>query len=644
MPGQERVYRFGNFTLAVNEHCLHRGSQEIHVRPKVFDTLLFLVERHGHLITKTELLNGIWSDVIVTENTLNKCIEEVRHVLNDSPQNPLFVQTISRVGFKFIGRVETSPPSNEHDANDPASLRAADVEKPEPATKQVVMKQGKIPYVTFFSVRLRRDIFGLVVGLAAVIIIAVGLELMHRESPVFDSIAVLPFVNLSGDRDQEYFADGMTEALIADLAKIPALKVISRTSVMLYKGTPKPLSEIASALNVSLVIEGSVFRDGNHVRIITQLIDARTDQHLWVGSYDRDVRDILLLQKDLSQAIAKEIHAELTAQEKTMSTPQVDPLAYEAYLKGRYFWNKRTSDGFRKGIQYFEQAIGRDSTYALAYVGLADCYNMLSNYDVLAPAEVHAKIVSAIAKALKINSNLAEAHASLAFAKMFYEWDSKGAEMILRRAIELNPNYADAHHWYGLCLAMQQRFDEARAEMKVAQTLDPLSIIINTNIGWVLYFARQYDQAVKQFQASLELDSAFVSAHVKLGWAYEELAMSDKALAEFKSGLRLLGDDPALQAILASGYAGAKMKSEALVIIDQLKDRTNRQYVTPYMTAVVYAGLGDNDQAFQWLQKAYRGRDGWLAWLQVDPKLDPLRDDPRFVKLMDHVALHLQTN
>jgi TolB-like protein/DNA-binding winged helix-turn-helix (wHTH) protein/Flp pilus assembly protein TadD len=638
MLAQENIYRFGDFTLAVREHCLRNGTQEIHLRPKVFDALLYLLERQGRLVSKGELLDGIWPDVIVSENTLNKCVEELRKALRDNPHDPLFIQTISRVGFKFIAPVKKSilpvpteiEASHEKSGLPGGSEAAAESYDPEKAS-----------YSTASARRIRRNVVGATAIILLLIAIAAGVKFLHGgDRPAFESLAVLPFTNLSASPEQEYFTDGITEALIANLAQTQSLRVISRTSVMRYKELRKPLPEIARELNVDLVIEGSVLRYDNRVRIVVQLIDARSDRHLWVKSFERDIQDIPVLQQELSLAITRKIRSELMPRQKTEGVAATDPHAYEAYLKGRHFWNKRTAIGFRKGIQYFEEAIIRDSTNALAYVGLADCYNMLGNYDILAPARVYLKAKEALARALNIDSDLAEAQASLAFTKMFYEWDLQGAERDLIQAIELNPNYADAHHWYGLCLAMQQRFDEALVEMNQARTLDPLSTIINTNIGWVYYFARDYNKAVSQFRQSLELNSNFVSAHVKLGWAYEQLQMHEEALAEFQMGMRLQENDPALHAILGRAYAAANRKEEAYAIISQLENRADREYVTAYMIAVIYTGLGDRDKAFEWLQTAYRNRDGWLAWLKVDPKLDTLRADPRFGELLVDVGLN----
>jgi TolB-like protein/Tfp pilus assembly protein PilF len=555
-------YQFGNFTLMVDEHSLQTDHKEIYLRPKLFETLFFLIERNGHVVRKNELLNAVWPNVIVTENTIYKCIEELRRILRDKSSKPRFIQTIPRMGFKFIAEVKK---------------------------------------VSSYS------------------------------------LAVLPFSNMSGNSNQDYFADGITEALIAELSKILSIRVISRTSVMVYKKILKPLPEIANELNVDLVVEGSVQCSGNNVQIIAQLIHAQTDKHLWTEIYEGDIQSIRFLQRTIASSIAGEIKSESVSGQKYSTIEQVVPAAYEAYLKGRYYWNKRTSAGFRKGIEYFERAVQKEPGYASAYVGLADCYNMLSNYDILPSKEVYPKVKEAITKALNINNNLAEAYTSRAFVRMFYEWNWKESENDLQRAIGLNPNCADGHHWYGLCLAIQKRFDESLKEMDEALSLDPLSMIINTNVGWILYFARRYSEAIMQLQQALEFESNFVSGHVKLGWVYEQLGDYEEAINQFQTALKI-DNSPALEAILGHSFALTKQKDKALKIIKHLKERSKSQYVTPYLIANIYAGLEDKENAMSWLRNAYQTRDGWIAWLNVDPKLDLLRSDPEFNKLSKSIG------
>jgi len=455
------------------------------------------------------------------------------------------------------------------------------------------------------------------------------------------SLAVLPLENLSGDPEQDYFVDGMTDALIADLAKISELRVISRTSMMSYKGTDKPLPEIARELNVDAVVEGSVVRAGGRVRITAQLIHAATDQHLWANSYEHEVRDVLGLQSEVARAIAQEIQITVTPQEQARlaSVRPVNPDAYEAYLKGRYHWNKRTEEGFRKAIDYFQEAIDIDPSYAVAYSGLADCYSLLADYGILRPEEAYPKAKAAAAKALEIDDTLAEAHASLAMAVWQYDWDRSRAAGEFQRAIELNPGYATARHWHALFLGRTGRLDEAIAEIKHAQELDPLSLIINTVTGMVFYWARQYDLAIEEYRKTLEMDPNFELAHYLLGWVYGQKGMYNEAIAELKHAETFAGGAPKHVARLAQVYAAAGMENEARKILDELNELSKRRYVPPCFFAIICAGLGEQDLAFAWLDRACAERDSYLLDLKVDPVYDGLRSDPRFDPLVRRIGL-----
>jgi TolB-like protein/DNA-binding winged helix-turn-helix (wHTH) protein/Tfp pilus assembly protein PilF len=675
----ERIYRFAEFTLEASEHRLRRGEQEIYLRPKTFETLLYLVRQHGHLVKKDELLDTLWADTIVTESTLTHCIEEVRRALHDDAHHPYYIQTIPRVGYKFIAAVEESSAAEMQEEEIEEEFTAVKVmvteddqkadwesgrmgewrnermgewangRMGEPVSHAPILPRSHsflspallLSHSPSLSRPWRRGRKLLAVSVLMLSLLVSGVFLYNSNNRPIRSLAVLPFVNLTGDPEQEYLADGMTEALITDLARLGAIRVISRTSAMKYKGAKKSLPDIARELRVDAIIEGSVLRSGEHIQITAQLIHATRDEHLWVQTYERHLRDILTLQREVSRTIAQQIHITLTPQEQArfIDARPVNPAAYEVYLKGRYYWSKRVGEGFEKAIEYFQQAIERDPNYALAYVGLADCYNMLTNYDLLRPHEAVPKARAAAIKALEIDNTLAEAHASLAFTKMNYDWDWPGAESEFQQALQLNPNYADAHHWYGLYLAAMGRPDEAMTEMKRARELDPLSLIINTNVGWLWYFARQYDEAINEYRKSLDMDPDFCSAHVKLGWAYEQQGRYAEAIVEFQTVLAVSPDDVALRAMLARAYALSGRRHEAADMLRQLSEQSTRSYVSPYLIALVHVGLGDNDQAFHWLEKSYNDRCGWLAWLGVDPKLDRLRADPRFDGLRRRVRL-----
>jgi TolB-like protein/lipopolysaccharide biosynthesis regulator YciM len=455
-------------------------------------------------------------------------------------------------------------------------------------------------------------------------------------TPKIESIAVLPLANLSGDPAQEYFSDGMTEELIATLGKLSALRVISRTSVMRYKKTDKPLPQIAKELNVDAVIEGSVLRAGDRVRITAQLIQASTDKHLWAESYDRDLRDVLALQDEVASAIAREIKIKLTPQEQARwaSTRPVNPEAYELYLKGRYYWNLRTEQGLKKSLEYFQQAIEKDPGYALAYAGLADSYVVLPTWNVMAPKEAYPRAKAAAFKALEMDETLAEAHAALGSARQEYDWDWVGAEKEFKRAIELNPGYASAHQWYAEYLSTMGRHNEAIAEAKRAQELDPLSLMINAIGGRVSFYARRYDEAIAQCRRTLELNAGFYPAHLFLGWAYEQEKLYAEAISEYQKAIAAGEGNPLLAAELARGYAAAGKRTEALTIISQMGEISKRRHVPSYVIAQIYTALGDTGRAFQWLEKAYQERDSQLTWLKAEPGFDSLRPDPRFQDLL----------
>jgi serine/threonine protein kinase/tetratricopeptide (TPR) repeat protein len=455
------------------------------------------------------------------------------------------------------------------------------------------------------------------------------------------SLAVLPFENLSGEPQQEYFVDGMTEALITRLAQINALKVISRTSVMQYKGVKKPLPEVGRSLHVDAVVEGSVVRFGDRVRISAELVEVSTDRQLLAQSYERDIRDVLALQSEIAQAIAKEIKIKLTSQEQTrlVITAPVDPRAFEACLKGRYFWNKRTREGFDKGVEYFEQAIAADHNYAPAYAGLADSHLMLAEYGLLSPNEALPKAKAAAAKAQELDDTLAEVHTSLGSIAEDYDWDWVGAQREFKRAIELNQGSATAHQWYAEFLAAMGRFDEALAEITRAREIDPLSLIISSVVGEILYESRHYGQAVEQLGKTLEMDPNFAEAHRLLGEAYVQLARPEKAVAEFQRAMTLSGDSPQCTASLARFYAISGREDEAKTMLKRLKPQSAPGYVSSADLSLVYAGLGDKDRAFKLLREAYDQRDPFLVNIKVDPRLDNLRSDTRFKQLMQALGL-----
>jgi TolB-like protein/thioredoxin-like negative regulator of GroEL len=494
------------------------------------------------------------------------------------------------------------------------------------------------------GVPLPKRSFAAIAG-AAVILVAVvliarnvgGLRdrlLPKAVAPRIESLAVLPLENLMGDPQQEYFVDGMTEELTADLSQISALRVISRTSVMQYKGTKKSMPEIARELNVDGVIEGSVLRAGDRVRITAQLIEAKTDRHIWGSSYERDLRDILALQGEVARLVAHEVQVKLTPQEQARlaRAQPVNPEAHLAYLRGRHSLEKYTQEDLSKALEYFQKAIQIDPNYAPAYAGMADAYYGFSNI-YISPSVAMPRVKAAALKALAIDETLAEAHVSLGITKLSYDYDYPGAETELRRAIELNPNYAWAHLSYGFVLTVLERFEEAKAKVARARELDPLSLNIRTYVFLPVYFARRYDEAAQQLQEIALTDPNYYMVHAYLGLVYEQQGKLSEAVAEFERATAL-DDSPEPRAQLAHAYALAGRKSEARKLLAELMERAKHQYLSPYNLALIYVGLGDHPRALRSLEDALIDRSEWCPYLKVDPRLDPLRSTPRFQDLL----------
>jgi tetratricopeptide (TPR) repeat protein len=433
----------------------------------------------------------------------------------------------------------------------------------------------------------------------------------------------------------------MTDELISDLGQISALRVISRTSVMAYKHTRKPLPQIARELNVDAVVEGTVLRSGDQVRITAQLIEASADKHLWSQSYQGELRDTLALQSKVARAIADKIRINLNPQEQAAlkNVKVVNSEAYESYLKGRFFWNKRTADGLKVALAYFNQAIDQDSNYAQAYSGLADTYALLGDwqYAVMTPKEALPKAKAAAIKALELDSALGEAHNSLAFCLDGFDWDLDSAGKEFRRAIELNPGYATAHHWYAWHLGLLGRYDEAIAEMRKAENLDPLSLIINADLAELLVLAHSYDESIRQSRKTIEMDPNFALAHNQLAQAYLQKHMNDEAVTELQKAVQLSGGSPTIIANLARAYVASGKRSEAVKLLSDLKKRSNSDYSHASEIAVIYASLGDTNQAMNWLEKGYEER--FNPGVLLRPGFDPLRSDRRFQDLVRRVGL-----
>jgi TolB-like protein/DNA-binding winged helix-turn-helix (wHTH) protein/Flp pilus assembly protein TadD len=629
--------RFGVFEMDLRAGELRKHGLRIRLQEQPFQVLAMLVEHAGEVVTREELQKKLWpADTFVDfDHGLNKAINKIREALSDSSESPRFVETVSRRGYRFLADVKdvaaATVPSPELATQPHPVAEARD--RPDLAGK-LAMPKHPLPPLTW-----KISVFVLLLLIAS--LAGWKRHSWSRSSPIIRSLAVLPLESLSNDTSQDYFADGMTDELISDLGQISALRVISRTSVMAYKRARKPLPQIAHELNVDAVVEGTVLRSGDQVRITAQLIEASSDKHLWSQSYQGELPDALALQNQVAKAIADEIRINLNPREQAAleNVKIVNPQAYESFLKGRFFWNKRTADGLKVALAYFNQAIDQDPKYAQAYSGLADTYALLGDwqYAVMPPKEALPKAKTAAIKALELDSALGEAHNSLAFCLDAFDWDFDSAGKEFRRAIELNPGYATAHHWYAWHLSVLGRYDQAIAELRKAENLDPLSLIINADLAELLVIAHFYDESIRQSRKTIELDPNFALVHNQLAQAYLQKRMNDEAIAELQKAVQLSGGSPTCIAGLARAYAASGKRSEAVKLLSELKKHSNPGYSAASEIAAIYAALGNSDQAMTWLEKAYEERFNPSVLLR--PGFDPLRSDPRFQELVRRTGL-----
>jgi TolB-like protein/DNA-binding winged helix-turn-helix (wHTH) protein/Flp pilus assembly protein TadD len=641
MSAQAKViFEFGSFRLNPAERLLLRDQASVHLPPKAFDALLVLVQNRGHLLEKDELLRKVWPDTFVEESNLAQHISVLRKALQDGEDGSRYIETVPTRGYRFIAEVRElggiTPDTT-------VLSRATPSQQPSPGVSKTGVRERIRPRHRFPSPTYALAALAL---LLAVLIFTLPVwKRLHTAGPhPIQSLAVLPLQNLSADPAQEYFADGMTEALITDLAKIPGLKVISRTSIMQYKDSHKKLPQIAQELAVDGIIEGAVLRSGDRVRITAQLVRAATDQHIWAETYERDLRDLVALQDEVSRSIARQIQKKIAppAPLQMAASAAVTPQAREDYLKGRYFWNLRSQAGYLKAIDYFQAAMTVDPQYAKAYAGSADAYALLGSMpDSKIPrATAMPKAKEMALAALKLDDSLADAHTSLAFVEMHYDWKFREAEEEFKRAVDLDPNYSIAHHWYAFDLAAMGRTDEAVAEVERARQTDPLSAIINTDLAEILYFARRYDEALQQARATVEMDPNFAHAHRVLARIYGEKHMFPEAIAEGQRAVALSGDDTWMLLDLASTYALAGNRKEAQ---NCLRGAANISPggVLPQTgdTAEIYVAWGEVDRSLKVLESVYRRRDGGLILLNADPRFDTLKCDPRFQQLLQRIGL-----
>ena len=639
----QHFYEFGRFRLSTSDRVLLRDHEVVQLTPKVFDILQALVESNGQVISKDGLMKRVWPDSFVEEGNLTQNISLLRKALGEGRNGNQYIETVARRGYRFVAPVRTVSTISDASQTDRPLTEEISVRPAydsQPGTQQPpVSREAVVQYVKDGLNRYRP--LG-IMSLLVIVLIAAGVIYFvlsgktsdaanTSTSTVIESIAVLPFVNEAADTDAEYFSDELTESLVNNLSQLPKLRVVPRSVVMNYKGKEADPRKIARDLNVRAVLTGRVHRRGDTLSIQVDLIDATNVAQMWGQHYDRTVSDILLVQEDISRDIFENLRLKLSVEEQK----QLE--AFSLYLKGRNAWNKRTEDGLLQGIDFFRSAIEVDKDYAPAYAGLADCYNMLVVYGINQPKDAFPKAKEAATKALSIDSTLAEARTSLAFIKHRWDWGGDEAEREFQQAIKSKPSYAPAHQWYSSYLVAVGRFDQAISEARRAEELEPLSFISNSHLGWILYLAGRYDDAIAHCERLLAVDPNFFPARRYMGLAYEQKNMYPEAIDQFEKGVKL-SKSPLMLSLLGHAYAASGRKADAQKILADL-DQQKERYVSPYTIATIYAGLGDKDQTFKWLEKAFEERDIWLMNMRVDPVLKPIRSDSRFTVLVHRIGI-----
>ena len=621
-----QLYEFGPFRMEPNERKLLRGNEIVELTPKAFDTLLLLVRNSGHLLEKDELISMLWPETFVEEGSLSNNIFLLRKALGE---NPAFIETVPRRGYRFVGAVRQFPPAAPTHPEKPPEMGARGF--------------ASLPVK---ALRPWRSWAGLGIAAVALLALLASAGWFYRRAgrggERIDSLAVLPFVNANADPNTEYLSDGLTESLINSLSQLPNLKVMSRDSAFRFKGKETDPQTVGRELNVRAIFKGKVTQRGDTLNISAELINARDGSQIWGQQYDRKLADMVTLREEIAREMASALRMRLTgAEEKSLTKSYTaNPDAYQDYLKGRYWWNKSTEEGFNKGIDYFQQAITKDPGYALAYSGLADCYSSLADFGLVPAKEGYLRAKDAALKALELDDTLAEAHGSLALIKSSYDWDWSGADKEIRRAIELSPSYADAHRLHAEVLWQTGRLNEAIAESKGNLELDPISLGNNVDLGVEYFLARQYDQVVAQERKVLELDPNYIDAYYFRGIAYLKKSMYKEGKADLERGVAIAPASEVALTGLGYGYAVTGRRAEAHGVLDKLNELSKQKYVSPIWRVKIYAGLVEKDKAFEWLEKAYEDHSiVSVGYIKTNPMFDPLRSDPRFADLLRRTNL-----
>lgn len=619
-------YSFGRFQLHPHRRALFSQGKVVPLVPKALEMLLLLVENRGKVLEKQELLESLWPGSIVEEANLSQTIYLLRRALGEGSDGQQYVETIPKRGYRFVAPVEESL---EETARQPEqSLQPAATGKP--SRKTIWISLG-----------------------ALALLVAVGLVIFSFWSsqsiansaftgPI-KSVAVLPFRQLNSD-DDNYLGLGMADVLITRLSELNHLVVKPISAIRKYDSSDVNPFRVGEELNVDAVLEGTFQRAQDRLRVTWRLHDVRKGRAIWSGKFDEKFTDIFIVQDSISEQVVNALALNLSREKRNTMIRRytANNEAYDLYMKGRFWWSKRTVAGLKKAVENFEQAIFLSPNYALAYAGLADCYNLLSILEVMSPQEAFPKAKTAALKALQIDDTLAEAHSALGWTKWVYDWNWAESEEEFKIAIELSPNYAGAYDGYGVCLAQIGKFDEALKQLKQAQQLDPLSLVIQVHIGWVYFYSGKYDLAIEQYQRALEMDPNYIWARAHLSQAYEQKKMFAQAIAELRQVIAASSVTHRHLAGLAHIYAENGVKNEAQMLLANLLERENKQYVSPYSVALVYAGLEQREQAFNWLNKGMEQRAGRMVRLQFDPRFKNLRSDSRFIAVLNRINHSLQ--
>lgn len=652
----KHFYEFGPFCVDALKRRLLRDGKIVPLTPKAFDTLLVLIENSGQVVEKDDLMEKVWPGIAVEENNLTQNVSALRKALGERRDEPQYILTVSGLGYRFIASVNETWPDEvksglsaavksepvikeEHQAEHQNGFAHTSTEPTTPsatALEPVATSGGQRRKVLIASALI------IVIVLAGVsyLFIRRARQTAAAANSQIKSIAILPFKSLGSQATDEYIGLGMADALITKLSSIRQINVRPTSSILKYRTEEDP-SAAGRELEVDSVLDGRVQKDGDHIRVTVQLVRVSNGSPLWGKTFDEKYTNIFAVEDRISEEVVQSLLPTITDVQKQQLTRHYteDTEAYQSYIKGRYYWNKRTTEDVRKAISYYEDAILQDPNYALAYAGLADSYATLGILDNLPSQETMPKARSAAMRALELDDGLSEAHASLAYVKHRYEWDFAGAEREFKRAIELNPKYPTAHQWYGWYLVSLGRFDEAQAEFARAQQLDPLSLYTNLTLGAPYFHARQYDKAAEQYKRVADMNPDFWLAHWWLAQTYTQQQRYDEAMAEIQKVAKLRGENLSEFPIAGYLYAVSGKQAEARRILEELQRKAKDHYISPYGMAIIYAGLGETDRAFEWLERDLRERDNSMVFINVDHRLDNIRSDPRFAGLVREVGL-----